>query len=72
MVVTIVLWWSLIGACVWVLLDAAGIIEAFCRERNARGMPPTAMGLVLATLFTIVAWPWFAWPMLCRAWRKWA
>jgi hypothetical protein len=69
MLVTATLWWLFVGSCVWVLIDHAGIVEEFVRERNARGTPPTAMGLVLATLFTIVMWPWFVVPWLRGMWR---
>lgn len=66
MIVTFALWWLFIGACVWVLLDAQGIFADYSRDAAARGRPVRWPGLVMATAVMIVAWPWFAWVMLCK------
>lgn len=43
-----------IGSLIWLILDGLGIIDNTYAKRNSH---PRAM--VLATLYMILAWPWF-------------
>jgi hypothetical protein len=61
MVVTFVLVWLFIGALLWMLLDAKGVITDSVRVRVLRGERVSATGLILASLYVIVAWPAFVW-----------
>lgn len=57
--VTLLLWWLLVGAVIWMVLDGLGIVRESVEVRRAAGRSATTAGVVLATLLVIIAWPAF-------------
>jgi hypothetical protein len=59
--VTAALIYLSIGAVLWMVLDALGIIQTGLFARASAGIPSSGGAIVLATLMMIVLWPAFVW-----------